>query len=259
MTCITKNKEQLNANTREPELWMSNKEPSTVMEEFKVQSAKHPVPNSSPMRPHTDHSKDNASKRLSSASNGTSDGGAGAKTPVEITALEESFKRFAIHGDTRATGKEMNGKNWSKLCKDCGIIDGKSITLTDVDIVFSKVKNKSARTITYSQFKEALMELSRKRFKEKGSEEASQELFKMIEGKSPVIIGVTRAVASPTVSRLTDTSKFTGSHKERFDETGRGKGKAGRVEVVDTSGYVSGYKHAGSYEKKVQKPPQKPL
>lgn len=63
-----------------------------------------------------------------------------------------------------------------------------------------------------------------------------------------------RAVASPTVSRLTDTTKFTGSHKERFDDTGRGKGKAGRVDIVDTSGYVSGYKHQGSYEKKVTKP-----
>uniref|UniRef100_A0A8C1Z6W3 Uncharacterized protein n=1 Tax=Cyprinus carpio TaxID=7962 RepID=A0A8C1Z6W3_CYPCA len=51
----------------------------------------------------------------------------------------ESFRRFAIHGDTRATGRDMNGKNWSKLCKDCGVIDGKGITLTDVDIVFSKV------------------------------------------------------------------------------------------------------------------------
>lgn len=65
-----------------------------------------------------------------------------------------------------------------------------------------------------------------------------------------------RAVASPTVSRLTDTTKFTGSHKERFDETGRGKGKAGRVDMVDTSGYVSGYKHAGSYEKKVKPGPK---
>lgn len=63
-----------------------------------------------------------------------------------------------------------------------------------------------------------------------------------------------RAVASPTVSRLTDPTKFTGSHKERFDDSGRGKGKAGRVDVVDTSGYVSGYKHRGSYEKKINKP-----
>ncbi|XP_053467029.1 tubulin polymerization-promoting protein isoform X1 [Ictalurus furcatus] len=232
--------------------------PST-MEEFKVQSAKHPTPNSTPLRVPSEHSRERA-KRLSTESNGTNEGAAGAKTPVELTPLEEAFKRFAIHGDTRATGKDMHGKNWSKLCKDCGIIDSKTITLTDVDIVFSKVKNKSARTITYSQFKEALSELARKRFKDKTSEEAAEEVFKMIEGKSPIISGVTRAVASPTVSRLTDTTKFTGSHKERFDQTGRGKGKAGRVDMVDTSGYVSGYKHAGSYEKKVQgKPQQKPM
>ncbi|MEQ2161576.1 hypothetical protein GOODEAATRI_010876 [Goodea atripinnis] len=166
------------------------------------------------LRPHSEHSKDRMSKRLSTESNGTSDGGMGSSTPVEITALEESFRRFAIHGDTRATGKEMHGKNWSKLCKDCGVIDGKNITLTDVDIVFSKVNLCSISSVENYQ----------------------------------------RAVASPTVSRLTDTTKFTGSHKERFDKTGRGKGKAGRVDIVDTSGYVSGYKHRGTYEKKVNKP-----
>lgn len=109
-------------------------------EDFRVQMAKHTNISSVPMRPHTDQSKDRASKRLSSDSNGTSEGGMGSSTPVELTALEEAFRRFAIHGDTRATGKDMHGKNWSKLCKDCGVIDGKSVTLTDVDIVFSKVK-----------------------------------------------------------------------------------------------------------------------
>lgn len=58
----------------------------------------------------------------------------------ELSALEEAFRKFAVHGDTRATGKEMHGKNWSKLCKDCQIIDGKNVTTTDVDIVFSKIK-----------------------------------------------------------------------------------------------------------------------
>lgn len=61
-----------------------------------------------------------------------------------------------------------------------------------------------------------------------------------------------KAISSPTVSRLTDTTKFTGSHKERFDPSGRGKGKAGRVDLVDESGYVPGYKHAGTYDQKVQ-------
>lgn len=54
------------------------------------------------------------------------------------------------------------------------------------------------------------------------------------------------------VDRLTDTSKYTGSHKERFDESGKGKGIEGREETTDNSGYVSGYKGAGTYDKKSQ-------
>nr|XP_030121499.2 tubulin polymerization-promoting protein isoform X3 [Taeniopygia guttata] len=186
-------------------------------------------------------------KRLSSESNSHEGATAG-----EISALEEAFRKFAVHGDTRATGKEMHGKNWSKLCKDCNIIDGKNVTTTDVDIVFSKIKGKSVRTITFEQFKEALQELSKKRFKDKSDEEALQAMYKLIEGKGPGLTGVTKTVASPTVSRLTDTSKFTGSHKERFDASGKGKGRAGREDLVDNSGYVSGYKHAGTYDHKVQ-------
>lgn len=54
------------------------------------------------------------------------------------------------------------------------------------------------------------------------------------------------------VDRLTDSSKYTGSHKERFDESGKGKGKAGREEILDTSGYVSTYKGQGTYDSKVK-------
>lgn len=63
-----------------------------------------------------------------------------AAAGVELSALEEAFRRFAVHGDARASGREMHGKNWSKLCRDCQVIDGRSVTVTDVDIVFSKIK-----------------------------------------------------------------------------------------------------------------------
>lgn len=53
---------------------------------------------------------------------------------------EKTFQRFAVFGESSSTGTEMNNKNFSKLCKDCGIMDGKMVTSTDVDIVFSKVK-----------------------------------------------------------------------------------------------------------------------
>ncbi|XP_032298426.1 tubulin polymerization-promoting protein isoform X2 [Coturnix japonica] len=92
--------------------------------------------NKTPPRSPSDPTKDRAAKRLSCDSNSSHEGAMAG----EISALEETFRKFAIHGDTRATGKEMHGKNWSKLCKDCQVIDGKNVTITDVDIVFSKIK-----------------------------------------------------------------------------------------------------------------------
>lgn len=53
---------------------------------------------------------------------------------------QKTFQRFAVFGESSSSGTEMNNKNFSKLCKDCGIMDGKTVTSTDVDIVFSKVK-----------------------------------------------------------------------------------------------------------------------
>lgn len=50
--------------------------------------------------------------------------------------------------------------------------------------------------------------------------------------------------------RLTDTSKYTGSHKERFDGSGKGKGLGGRADLVDNTGYVGNYKGANTYDKK---------
>lgn len=49
---------------------------------------------------------------------------------------------------------------------------------------------------------------------------------------------------------MTDSSKYTGSHKERFDESGKGKGAEGRVDKADTSGYVGNYKGEGTFDKK---------
>lgn len=48
--------------------------------------------------------------------------------------------------------------------------------------------------------------------------------------------------AASAVDRLTDVSKYTGSHKQRFDESGKGRGIAGRKDIPDQSGYVQGFK-----------------
>ncbi|XP_057577304.1 tubulin polymerization-promoting protein family member 2 isoform X3 [Hippopotamus amphibius kiboko] len=163
---------------------------------------------------------------------------------------ERTFQRFAVFGESSSSGTEMNNKNFSKMCKDCGIMDGKTVTSTDVDIVFSKVKAKNARTITFQQFQEAMKELGQKRFKGKSPDEALENIYRLMEGKDPATTSATKATTVGGVSRLTDTSKYTGTHKERFDESGKGKGIAGREDVTHNSGYVSGYKGAGTYDKK---------
>ncbi|XP_062845795.1 tubulin polymerization-promoting protein family member 3 [Trichomycterus rosablanca] len=171
---------------------------------------------------------------------------------TDVDQLLTAFKKFAIHGDTKATGKEMNGKNWAKLCKDCKVTDGKNVTSTDVDIVFSKVRAKTSRVITYEEFQKALEELAPKRFKGQSKDEAIQAIHKLIDGKDPTNVGVTKVAKGGAMVRLTDTSKYTGSHKERFDESGKGKGKSGREEIVENTGYVSAYKNAGTYDEKTK-------
>lgn len=54
------------------------------------------------------------------------------------------------------------------------------------------------------------------------------------------------------MARMTDHTQYTGSHKERFDDSGKGKGIAGREEVAAKDGYVQGYKDRGTYDKKVE-------
>ena len=68
---------------------------------------------------------------------------------MESSNLEQIFKSFA-------GGKnEMSNKEFPKLNKDCGLLD-KKYTTTDVDIIFTKVKDKNGKNIYYSQFSKAV-------------------------------------------------------------------------------------------------------
>ena len=70
--------------------------------------------------------------------------------------LKSIFQSFA-------NGKsEMESKQFSKLVKECKLID-KKFTINDVDIVFSKVKVKGLKTITFPDFERALAEIAKKK------------------------------------------------------------------------------------------------
>ena len=45
----------------------------------------------------------------------------------------------------------MDGKGFAKLAKDTKLLD-KKLTTTDVDMTFAKVKDRTARRISFEQF-----------------------------------------------------------------------------------------------------------
>ena len=67
-----------------------------------------------------------------------------------------------------------------------------------------------------------------------------------------------KLLKTEAVDRMTDASKYTGTHRERFDSLGRGRGIEGRdfapkgrgsVPTLASlqTGYVGGYRNEGTY------------
>lgn len=177
--------------------------------------------------------------------------------------MENAFKSFCAFGagggggGSVATPKPMMGNaKFAKFSRDMKLVD-KNLTSTDVDIIFSKVKNKNEQKISYEQFKVALKLMAEKKYPDftdtTEGEGGLEKLEKLItDGCGPKTSKTTKPVKNNVVDRLTDASKYTGSHKERFDETGKGKGLSGRRDD-DTrarEGYVPGYKDMDTYDAK---------
>ncbi|CAB3262285.1 unnamed protein product [Arctia plantaginis] len=158
-------------------------------------------------------------------------------------SFKEAFKAFSKFGDPKSDGKTITLSQSDKWMKQAKVIDGKKITTTDTAIHFKKLKSLKLGSDDYQKFLDDLAKSKKV--------ELSEILKKLTScGQPGVVTHVTKSpAAAAAVDRLTDTSKYTGSHKQRFDETGKGKGIAGRKDVVDASGYVSGYQHKDTYNK----------
>ncbi|KAK6630862.1 hypothetical protein RUM44_003032 [Polyplax serrata] len=157
-------------------------------------------------------------------------------------AFKDQFKAFSKFGDTKSDGKHMTLSQSDKWMKQAKVIDGKKITTTDTGIYFKKFKCLKISLDDYRKFVEDLA---------KSKKIDVQEIeTKMSSCGAPGLHGVSsNAKIDSTVERLTDVSKYTGSHKLRFDDSGKGKGIAGRKDIVDNSGYVSGYQNKDTYSK----------
>ena len=96
---------------------------------------------------------------------------------------------------------------------------------------FAKVTPKGKRKLTFAEFERALELVAAK----KGC--SVEEVQAAVAAAAPSSSG-TKAEVSGIVSKMTDTSQYTGAHKERFDAEGHGKGLAGRDYVPKGQGNV---------------------
>eukprot|EP00873_Tetraselmis_striata_P017380 jgi/Tetstr1/437644/TSEL_026311.t1 len=98
--------------------------------------------------------------------------------------LFEVFMTFANYGKGSAGQTSfMDSKNLQKLAKDCQLI-GRDLTTTDIDLLFTKAKEKGKRTISYEQFVSILHMFATK----KG--QASEQVIAAVSRSSgPVTLG----------------------------------------------------------------------
>uniref|UniRef100_A0A0G4HN69 EF-hand domain-containing protein n=1 Tax=Chromera velia CCMP2878 TaxID=1169474 RepID=A0A0G4HN69_9ALVE len=115
---------------------------------------------------------------------------------MELGDLQAVFQGFA------GGATELDGKSFAKLSKDCALLD-KKLTATDIDLIFAKVKDKSARKITFQQFIDALDHMATKKGISKEDLAA-----KIVATGGPKFTG-TKAEA---VKFYDDKSTFTGVH-----------------------------------------------
>jgi len=115
---------------------------------------------------------------------------------MEGSGIQAIFKSFA------GGAAEMDGRQFAKLSKDCNILD-KKLTNTDIDLIFAKVKDKTARKINYTQFTNALEHCATK----KGISKA--DLISAIETAGGPKFSGTKAEA---VRFHDDKSLYTGVH-----------------------------------------------
>eukprot|EP00835_Amoeboradix_gromovi_P006936 NODE_950_length_2826_cov_0.272094.p2 type:complete len:221 gc:universal NODE_950_length_2826_cov_0.272094:1054-392(-) len=163
--------------------------------------------------------------------------------------LRDRFNAFCSFGSSRAVvSVEIDNSKFSKLARETGIID-KKCTSTDVDIIFNKAKkNKTDRKLDFDQFKVALKLLAEVKYP---GEDGYLKIVQLVNTSEPKVrkeVGSSGNLKSISLSdvrsesesntkqssdsvfdRLTDHTKYTGSHKERFDEDGKGKGLEGRT------------------------------
>lgn len=86
---------------------------------------------------------------------------------TEDQKLKAVFEYYCEFGKTGAT-TVLDSFTFQRLSRECGLIDAKC-TKTDIDLIFTKNKTKTARNVTYDQYLACLHEIAAKKFPGKGA------------------------------------------------------------------------------------------
>ncbi|KAI3381280.1 hypothetical protein SNEBB_010104 [Seison nebaliae] len=169
--------------------------------------------------------------------------------------LKKVFDKYFQFG--RGNDEEMERRLTSQdvyhMMHDHEILN-KQYQQNDLDIDFFKIigdmkhkrpdnYKKDVKTLDFEGFKELVRYISVK----KGMDYT--ELTGLLGNGSPRLSDPTKVLAMDVTERLTDVSQYRGMHAERFDENGNGLGLAGRDNLADDDGYVSGYNNKGKWDK----------
>ncbi|KAI8906053.1 p25-alpha-domain-containing protein [Gorgonomyces haynaldii] len=144
---------------------------------------------------------------------------------IDLGEVEEIYNRFCTFGSrtlNQDLGTWMDNSKFAKLCRDTKIVGGK-ITPTDVDIIFNKVRTKNPRKIDFDEFLQGLKLLGAIKFPEKEPLRQFHLMCDIVVNGKPKV-KATSVQSDPVTQRLTDTSQYTGTSKNRFDDNGKGLG-----------------------------------
>jgi tubulin polymerization-promoting protein family member 2 len=153
--------------------------------------------------------------------------------------LQEIFKFFCAYAPA---SQKLDNVKFITACKSMGLFDSK-FDRTQADLIFAACKPRTLRRIDYEQFCSALANCTKTRFPD--SAEPLNFLYdtklKHYDPSAPNIKSHHRRKSSGNIfDRLTDASTYTGSHKHRFDASGRGQGIAGRSTIAKGRGHIGG-------------------
>jgi hypothetical protein len=78
-----------------------------------------------------------------------------ARNPQKGADLQETFLKYARYGKGTSTViTEMDGKRFQKFCKENKLLHRRKFNNNAADLLFTSVKNKGTKVITFRQFKD---------------------------------------------------------------------------------------------------------